>query len=92
MRAPDSTKRAGVLRLLWTYWPKTPEAVLWFRVLESAICDAWPIARWPNLADHEDGKRYLYEDEDIPAAEVCSIDSGWVRRIISEAGLPSCGQ
>lgn len=64
-------------------FPVTPEGQLMSAVIRQAVLDASSkSAHWTVVSN---ARRYLAGD--MPAAELCGVDSGWIRRVVQSAGL-----
>lgn len=69
--------RAAAAMKIRTQFPKDEFSDLMFAVIETAIGEIGVFA---------DAERYLRTDP-IPHAEICGVNSEWVRRVLKELGL-----
>lgn len=79
---PTKIRVNSILKKIEKQFPKTPEGLLNFAVLQQAIRDRFD----PNHKNKREVASYLLNDA-IPHAEICGVDSEWIRSQITKSGL-----
>jgi len=77
-----NTDRSRIIeKKIRTLFPETPEAKLMLAIVVRAVQDASTGKGVKSAA----GKSYLRGN--MPHAEICGVNPGWIRRVIKKVGL-----
>ena len=84
----STDKAAAVCSKIRKQFNSDPRSTLFFKIVESVIDDA---AIWSKSKRPEEIKNrrtaWAYINDNMPACEICGVDSEWVRDQIRKAGL-----
>lgn len=74
-------------------FPGTPAGALFCRVVQVAILDVSAPGVGTVGSKKEQDRRSAgkYLAQEMPHAELCGVDSGWIRRVIRNSGLATHG-